>query len=63
MDKSWLNLLRCPATGGRLSLSPNQQELWCIAQQIAYPIEEGIPILRIDRSRALSKEECDENRF
>ena len=55
MDPALLKVLVCPETGAPLREMGG--ELWCRASGRAYPIEDGIPVLLIDRSRALSVEE------
>lgn len=52
-----MGLLVCPVCKGPLSLKPVQQELWCYADELAYPIVEDIPRLIEDDARTLSLEE------
>lgn len=57
MDQTLLNLLVCPQTGKPLVLSKDKQELWCHASGVAYPIDDGIPVLLVEKARPLSLEE------
>ena len=57
MDSKLLELLVCPVTKTRLQWKREQQELWCTASRLAYPIDDGIPVLVPDQARTLSDEE------
>ena len=48
-----LEVLVCPATGGRLAYDPARQELVSKSAGLAYPIRQGIPIMLIDEARKL----------
>ena len=56
-DQDMLVYLVCPVTGGALKLSENQKELVSRSAKLAYPIRQGIPILRFDQARGLEEEE------
>ncbi|MEC7030623.1 MAG: Trm112 family protein [Pseudomonadota bacterium] len=58
-DKDMLTNLVCPLTGGKLVLSEDKQELLCKLSQLAYPIRDGVPILRYDQARELYSMEVD----
>ena len=57
MDSKLLELLVCPVTKTPLQRKREQQELWCAASRLAYPIDDGIPVLVPDQARTLSDEE------
>jgi uncharacterized protein YbaR (Trm112 family) len=57
MDSKLLELLVCPVTKTPLQWKREQQELWCTASRLAYPIDDGIPVLVPDQARTLSDEE------
>lgn len=57
MDSKLLELLVCPVTKTPLQWKRESQELWCTASRLAYPIDDGIPVLVPDQARALSDEE------
>ena len=58
-DEEMLVNLVCPLTGGKLVLSEDKQELLCRLSQLAYPIRDGIPVLRYDQARELYSREKD----
>ncbi|QHG92365.1 Trm112 family protein [Coxiella endosymbiont of Amblyomma sculptum] len=53
MDKQLLKILACPLCKGKLIFKQEMKELHCQFDQIAYSIQEGIPIMLSDRSRIL----------
>ena len=52
-DKDMLRNLVDPVTGGKLVLSPDGEELICKVSKLAYPIHDGVPILRYDQAREI----------
>ena len=36
---------------------PEDAELWCAVSGLAYPVQDGIPIMFIEKARALSDDE------
>ena len=62
MDKVLLRQLVCPYSGAPLIWREEQQELWCLASKLAYPIVEGIPLMIIEKARTLTDTECDTQR-
>ncbi len=59
MDTHLLSLLVCPACQGKLSYQPDRQELVCIAEGIAFPIRDDIPVMLIEETRHLSLDEVE----
>lgn len=57
MDKKLLSLLVCPLCKGQVHLERERQELVCRADGIAFPIDDGIPVMLVERARKLSVEE------
>ncbi|HLD16919.1 MAG TPA: Trm112 family protein [Coxiellaceae bacterium] len=57
MDKKLLDVLACPLCKSRLKYEERQQELVCQADQLAYPIREGIPVMLVDEARRLEEAE------
>ncbi len=57
MDAKLLELLVCPVSKAPLVHKRELAELWCTASQLAYCIEDGIPVLVPDEARKLSPEE------
>lgn len=42
---------------GALIYMREQQELWCAASQLAYPIKDDIPMMVVEEARQLSEAE------
>ncbi|MEM6707376.1 MAG: Trm112 family protein [Pseudomonadota bacterium] len=57
MDSRLLELLVCPASRAPLVLSADRGELWCRESQLAYPIQDGVPVLLTDAARPLTERE------
>ncbi|MAJ82328.1 MAG: hypothetical protein CMF41_05365 [Legionellales bacterium] len=57
IDKSLLNILVCPVSGGPLRYDKKNDELICKASHLAYPIKNGIPIMLPEKARHLKPEE------
>ena len=53
MDKKLLEILACPICKGKLIFSPDQQELICRFDKLAYPIRDNIPVMLVDEARRL----------
>ena len=60
MDAKLLELLVCPVSKASLVHKRELAELWCKASQLAYSIEDGIPVLVPDEARKLSPEELQQ---
>lgn len=57
MDEKLLEILVCPLTRGKLIL--RNDELISREAKLAYPIQEGIPILVISEARSISDEDLN----
>jgi uncharacterized protein YbaR (Trm112 family) len=57
VDKRLLELLVCPLCKGKLLLK--KHELICRFDRLAYPIQEGIPVMLENEAREISLEEKD----
>ncbi|MEM1244571.1 MAG: Trm112 family protein [Pseudomonadota bacterium] len=55
MNKQLLSILVCPMCKGNLDYDKSAQELICHLDKLAYPIEDDIPIMLIDRARKLDQ--------
>ena len=55
MNKYLLKLLICPKTKGSLIYDRKNQELISKKAGLAYPIENGIPIMLIEKARKIKK--------
>jgi len=59
VDPQTLEMLVCPLTKTRLSLSADRSELISRAARIAFPIRAGVPLLTLDEARNITDEEYD----
>ncbi len=57
MDHRLLEIVACPVCNGKLQYNQQQQELICKADGLAYPVQDGIPVLLENEARVLSAEE------
>lgn len=57
MDKRLLDILVCPLTKAPVEWRAEQQELWCRASRLAYPVRDGVPVMLEEEARPLSDEE------
>ena len=62
MDTKLLELLVCPVSKTGLIYRREQNELWCRASRLAYPIRDDIPVMLEEEARSLSAEEVEEIR-
>ena len=59
MDAKLLEILVCPVTKGPLIFDREKQELISKSARLAYPIRDGIPVMREDEARRLEAGECE----
>ena len=57
MDKRLLEILVCPLCKGKLLLK--KEELICRFDRLAYPINDGIPVMLEQQAREITLEEKD----
>ena len=57
MDKELLAMLVCPLCNGKLKYDREAQELGCHYDGLAYPIQEGIPVMLPEAARAMDADE------
>ena len=57
LDPRMLEMLVCPLTKTRLSLSPGRDELISLAGRLAFPIVGGVPLLSLEEARNVDPEE------
>jgi uncharacterized protein YbaR (Trm112 family) len=57
VDPKVLEMLVCPLTKTRLSLSPGGDELISVAARLAFPIRLGVPMLTLEEAREIEPEE------
>jgi len=53
MDKKQIDMLACPQCHGKLSYDKEKKELICEACQLAYPVQDGIPVMLVDEARKI----------
>ena len=56
IDVKTLEMLVCPLTKTRLTLSADRQELISVAARLAFPIVRGVPLLSLDEARSVEPE-------
>ena len=56
VDPQTLEMLVCPLTKTRLTLSSDRTELVSIAARLAFPIINGVPLLSLDEARSVEPE-------
>lgn len=59
VDPRLIEMLVCPLTKTRLSLSDDRTELVSVAARLAFPIVKGVPLLSLDEARSLEPEELE----
>ncbi len=57
MDKTLLTILACPSCKSAVNYQKEKQELTCPSCRLAFPVEDGIPVMLTDQARELSAEE------
>ncbi len=57
MDRALLAILACPICKGELKYQREQKELICLADRLAFPIKDDIPIMLEGEAREISLDE------
>jgi uncharacterized protein YbaR (Trm112 family) len=57
VDKKLLSILVCPVSKAPLEYNSETNELICRASGLAYPIQDGIPVMLEAEARTLSADE------
>ena len=52
-------MLVCPVSKGELHYRAETDELWCAQSALAYPIDDGIPVMISDKARQLTAAELE----
>lgn len=50
-DKKLLDIIACPICKGKLEFNQSNQELICRFDKLAYPINDGIPVLLENKAK------------
>lgn len=59
LDPKTIEMLVCPVTKTRLSLSEDGSELISIVARYAFPINKGVPLLVVDAARRIDEAEVE----
>ena len=59
MDPKLLDILVCPVTKGPLVYDKDRQELISKSARLAYPIQDGVPVMLEDEARRLEPSEYE----
>ncbi|HVW93974.1 MAG TPA: Trm112 family protein [Devosia sp.] len=59
IDRQVLEMLVCPLTKTRLTLSADGTELISVAARLAFPIRMGVPLLSLDEAREVDPSEFE----
>ena len=57
IDYKLLEILACPLCKAKLIYNKSDQELICEKCKLAYPIEDDIPVMLIDKARRIDSNE------
>ena len=58
MDTKQVELTVCPQCNDKLNYDKTTNELVCNSCGVAYPIEDGIPVMLIEQARKLEKQDA-----
>ncbi len=56
LDKKLLAILVCPLCKAKLEMEKTHKELICNKCKLAYPIDDGIPVMLVNSARKLEHE-------
>jgi uncharacterized protein YbaR (Trm112 family) len=62
VDVKTLEMLVCPLTKTRLTLSADRTELISVAAHLAFPIRDGVPMLSLDEAREIDPDDMGQHR-
>lgn len=62
IDPSLLEVIACPNCKGKLVFAEQNNELICRGERLAYPIDDGIPVLMSERARTMDSTELEQVR-
>lgn len=57
MDKKQIEMMVCPECNSKLDYDNSKKELVCEQCKIAFPVNDGIPVMLIEEARKLEAEE------
>jgi uncharacterized protein len=53
MDNKQIELIACPECQGKLNYDKTNKELVCEVCKVAYPVNDGIPVMLIEEARKI----------
>ncbi len=59
MNVDLIDILACPLCKSPLRYCENESLLVCRAERLAYPVEDGTPLLLADKAQSLSVDETN----
>ena len=62
MDTKLLAILACPVCKGHLEYDRAAAELICVADSLAFPVRDDIPVMLENEARHISPEEKEKHR-
>ena len=62
VDRKLLAILVCPICKGELHYDRQAAELLCVADGLAFPIRDGVPVMLPEEAREMSFEEREKAR-
>ncbi|MFB0988347.1 MAG: Trm112 family protein [Gammaproteobacteria bacterium] len=62
LDQKLLTILACPLCKGELQYDQAAEELICLADALAYPVRDDVPVMLSNEARELTGEECEKYR-
>ena len=62
LDQKLLTILACPLCKGELQYVQVAKELICLADALAYPVRDDVPVMLSNEARKLTGEECEKYR-
>jgi|TARA_B110000444_G_scaffold38576_1_gene34244 uncharacterized protein YbaR (Trm112 family) len=62
LDQKLLTILACPLCKGELQYDRVARELVCLADALAYPVRDDVPVMLSNEARGLTGEECEKYR-
>lgn len=54
MDKKQLEMMACPECHGKLDYDDSNKELVCNNCLLAFPVQDGIPVMLVEEARKLN---------
>ena len=59
LDKKLLEILACPICKGELHYDKSAKELICVADRLAFPVRDGVPVMLTAEARTMNSDELE----